>query len=388
VGRDLGDFDRVRFVADLKAMVQEASRTLGDIPYSHYTFMAIGPGGGGLEHLNSQVITFDGNRLRDPAEYRRTLSFISHEYFHHFNVKRIRPLALGPFDYDRENYTNLLWVSEGFTVYYEDLVLVRDGFHSREEYFGRLSQAIRNFEEIPGHRVQSAEGSSFDTWFGYFGHNEHQENTTISYYDKGLALAVFLDFRIRHETANHRSLDDVMRFLYRTYAKGLGRGFTDAEFRAACEQASGCDLSEIFEDYARTTRDLDYARYFAYAGLEIDTRPVEVPGGWLGADFVERGGRATVVRVDREGPAQEGGLSVEDEILAVAGVRCDAASLGALLRSRRPGDPVKILVARRGRTRELAVTLGLKTERSFKIQPKAAAGALEKAILASWLERH
>jgi predicted metalloprotease with PDZ domain len=316
------------------------------------------------------------------------MSFISHEYFHHFNVKRIRPLALGPFDYDRENYTNLLWVSEGFTVYYEDLVLVRDGFHSREAYFGRLTQAIRNFEEIPGHKVQSAEGSSFDTWFGYFNHNEHQENTTISYYDKGLALAVFLDFRIRHETANRKSLDDVMRLLYRTYAKGLGRGFTDAEFRDACEKTAGCALAEIFEDYARTTRDLDYARYFAYAGLDIDTTPVPLPGGFLGADVEERGGRATVVRAERDGPAQEGGLSIEDEILALDGVRCDAAALGRALGSRRPGDGVKLQVVRRGHTRELAVTLGRKTERSFRIKPKADAGKLEKAILESWLNKN
>ncbi len=127
-GRDLGKLDRVLFTADLKAMVKAATDLMGDIPYERYAFISIGPGGGGLEHLNSQLITFDAAKMADPVEYRRTLRFIAHEYFHHFNVKRIRPIALGPFDDDRENTTRMLWVSEGFTVYYEDLLLVRNGF--------------------------------------------------------------------------------------------------------------------------------------------------------------------------------------------------------------------------------------------------------------------
>ena len=132
-GRNLGKLDRARFTTDLKAMVKAAIELIGEIPYERYAFISIGPGGGGLEHLNSQLITFDAAKLADPVEYRRTLRFIAHEYFHNFNVKRIRPIALGPFDYDRENYTRMLWVSEGFTVYYEDLLLVRNGFTPREE---------------------------------------------------------------------------------------------------------------------------------------------------------------------------------------------------------------------------------------------------------------
>jgi predicted metalloprotease with PDZ domain len=272
-GRDLGSLDRPRFVADLAAMVKAAVDLFGDIPYRRYAFISIGPGGGGLEHLNSQLITFDASKMVDPAEYARTLRFIAHEYFHHFNVKRIRPVALGPFDYDRENYTRMLWVSEGFTVYYEDLLLLRNGFFTQEAYLERLGDGISSYENSPGRRFQSPAEASFDSWFGYFGRGEHLANTTVSPYDSGLVLALLLDFRIRHETRNRKSLDDVMRTLYRDFAKKKNRGFTDDEFRTVCEETAGVPLPEIFDHWVATTAEIDYPGYLAYAGLEVAEEP-------------------------------------------------------------------------------------------------------------------
>ena len=377
-GRDLGKLDRVRFTADLKAMVNAATNLMGDIPYERYAFISIGPGGGGLEHLNSQLITFDAAKMADPVEYRRTLRFIAHEYFHHFNVKRIRPIALGPFDDDRENYTRMMWVSEGFTVYYEDLLLVRNGFTTREEYLERLGQGLSAYESSPGRRFQSPADSSFDSWFGYFDRNEHLRNTTVSPYDSGLVLALLLDFRIRHETRNRRSLDDVMRTLYRTYAKEKGRGFTDDEFRRVCEGVAGVPLAEIFDRYVATTDEIDYERYLAYGGLEVADE-AGPGGGDLGADLEERNGKVVVTRVGIGSELPSRDRAQADEILAVDAVHGDVAQLRELLSGRRPGEVVKILVSRLRTVRELNVTLG--AEIRAELSPPASPGVHVPSVL-------
>jgi predicted metalloprotease with PDZ domain len=199
-------------------------------------------------------------------EFLSWMGFIAHEFFHLYNVKTIRPVALGPFDYDKENYTNLLWVSEGFTVYFENIILNRAGFMSDAEMLEALSGSITGYESIPGSRVQSANMSSFDTWINFFYHSDNSANTTISYYDKGCGLALLLDLKVRYETGNRKSLIDVMRTLYYKYYKDLGRGFTDDEFRKECEETAGCSLEEIFV-FASTTLKPDYNKYLDYAGL-------------------------------------------------------------------------------------------------------------------------
>ena len=319
-----------------------------------------------------------------PFEYRRTLRFIAHEYFHHFNVKRVRPVALGPFDYDRENYTTMLWVSEGVTVYYEDLLLVRNGFTPRAEYLERLGKGLSGYESSPGRRYQSPAESSFDSWFGYFDRSEHLRNTTVSPYDSGLVLALLLDFRIRHETGNRKSIDDVMRTLYGTFAKEKGRGFTDEEFRQVCESTAGVPLAEIFDRYVLTTDPIDYAKYLAYGGLEIEDDTAAGEGD-LGADLEERDGKVFVTRVGIGSGASLSGLSVNDEVLAVDAVHGDLARLRGLLSGRKTGETVKLLVARRGTVRERSLTLGPKTGRSFRLRRVPKPTPLQSTIYESWL---
>jgi predicted metalloprotease with PDZ domain len=281
----------------------------------------------------------------------------------------------------------MLWVSEGISVYYQSLILVRAGFLNREEYFERVGRFIRGFEDRPGRRLQSAAEASFDTWMKFFSRDENSTNTTISYYDKGAALGLLLDLKIRHESENRMSLDDVMRALYRTYYRDEQRGFTDSEFREECERAAGCALPEIFDVYVDTTADIDYPKYFAYAGLEIDVKPKEQAGAYLGATVEEQGGRLRVASVEWDSPAQEGGLSAFDEIIALDGRRADARMLERTLAARRPGDSLRILVSRRGRVRELDVVLGKKSRRSFDIRPVADPDSLQSAILEDWLRR-
>jgi len=379
-GVNLGALDRAKFTADLKRMVESAVALIGEIPYRHYTFLAIGPGGGGLEHLNSTALTFNAAGLTSPAGYKRWLSFVSHEYFHHYNVKRIRPIALGPFDYDRENYTNLLWVSEGISVYYEDVILNRAGLLSRDEVLERFQSSIARFENGSGHLFQSATESSFDTWMKFFSRGGNTANTTISYYEKGAALGMLLDFKIRNETKNRKSLDDVMRTLYRKFYKEKKRGFTDQEFREVCESETGGSLSEIFE-YASTVKEIDYPRYFAYVGLDIDVQPRELAGAWFGAAAQDQSGNLMILNVEMDSPALQAGLSVQDEIIALDGTRVTSRTMSEMLNSRKAGDKVRVLISRRNAIREVEVVLGKKTERSFRIKPLANPNPLQAAIL-------
>jgi len=383
---DLGTADRAKFTGDLKKIVEAAAALMGELPYRHYTFLIIGPGGGGLEHLNSTAVTLSPASLANPQAYKGWLSFIAHEYFHLFNVKAIRPIALGPFDYDRENYTNMLWVSEGLTVYYEFILLNRAGLMTRDEVLERFGSTIATYENAPGRRHQPATASSFDTWINFFSRGEHSANTTISYYDIGAGLGLLLDLEIREASKGRSSLDDVMRTLYGTYYKEKKRGFTDREFREACERAAGAPLGEIFDVYAATVKEWDYARYLGHSGLTIDLEPRPASGPWFGASTQDQNGSPVVSSVESDSPASLAGLSAQDEILALDGERVTQRALSGTIGSHKPGDKVKVLYARRGAVHEAEVTLGKKAERSFRITPKADPTPGQKAFLDAWLK--
>jgi predicted metalloprotease with PDZ domain len=264
-----GKLDHDKLVSILKHMVETAVSIVEEIPYKHYTFIMMGLGMGGLEHSNSMAVYTRIPNLDDPNNYKGWLSFITHEFFHLYNVKAIRPIALGPFDYDKENPTKMLWFSEGGTVYYQYIILNRAGFMKRDEVLERLSKSIDSYESSPGNKTMSVAKVSYDAWtMPFFGNDD-----TISYYDKGAGLCMLLDLKIRHETKNQKSLDDVMQALYKKYYKQLKRGFTDEEFTTECEEIAGCSLDEFFE-YVYTTKTIDYAKYLGYAGLEFE-RPVD-----------------------------------------------------------------------------------------------------------------
>jgi len=387
--------DRAKIATDLQKIVTTATELIGDIPYKHYTFLLMGSAAGGVEHLTSAAMYFDGNSLTTPDGYRRWLSFAAHEYFHTFNVKRIRPIALGPFDYDHENYTTMLWVSEGFTSYYMDLIVRRAGLMTAEQYYKTLTDNIATYENNSGHLFQSAAESSIDTWH----QGDNSANTTISYYNKGKAIGALLDFKIRSETKNQKSLDDVMRTLYKEYFQEKKRGFKDEEFREVCERIAGVPLPEIFDVYVATTKDVDYPRYFNLAGLKIDTELRAQPGAYLGADFGGGGGRAAapgatgrggaaasntshvISRIEYDSPAAKAGLSAQDEILGIDGTPLGTRSVDELLRSRKPGEKIKLLIGHHNDIREVEVVLGSKMQRTFKIEPVDNPTPLQAAIL-------
>jgi predicted metalloprotease with PDZ domain len=198
------------------------------------------------------------------------MTFLTHEYFHHYNIKRIRPLELGPFDYDKENRTNLLWVSEGLSVYYQYIIARRAGVIDEDMILGNFSSNITNYENHPGKRYQSLVQASYNTWSdGPNGNIGKDPNKAISYYEKGPIVGLLLDLAIRSSTHNQRSLDDVMYQLYWTYYKRLQRGFTDAELQEACENIAGTSLMEVFE-YVYTTKEIEYTTYLEKGGLQLE----------------------------------------------------------------------------------------------------------------------
>jgi predicted metalloprotease with PDZ domain len=401
------EVSRSKMLADLQKMVEAATRMMGDVPYRHYTFLMMGRGNGGIEHLNSASIQFAGDRLNTDAEYLRWLSYVCHEYFHNFNVKRIRPIALGPFDYDQENLTHMLWVSEGLSVYYQDLLLVRAGLMTKEQYLSKMAGAIGAFENSSGRHYQSATESSWNTWNTGSGVGGDR-NTTISYYNNGAMLGAMLDLKIRESSGNRKSLDDVMRGLYRKYYLENKRGFTDAEFRAECESAAGSGLPEVFS-YAATTREVDYAKYFAMAGLKLEWAPGEAKGAYLGLDTdtqeippaempvpAGRGGgrggrggapatRLVVTDAAAGSPAGAAGVKAGDIVVQVNGGPATAVALSGALLAGKAGDKMRLRISRGGAEQDVEATLGANVVRSYKLEPVAAASGAQVTILKDWL---
>jgi len=386
IGYKLGIADPVAFMKDLKPVIEAGVNIIGEVPYKHYTFLGIGPGMGGIEHLNSVGMGFNGSGYGTREGKLRTLSFLAHEYFHNYNVKRIRPIALGPFDYDKPNLTNMLWVSEGFTSYYELLMLRRSKTMTDEELYRDIGSTFASYENKTGRLFQSATQSSFESWDqGPFGGRGQGIVKTISYYDKGAALGVLLDFAIRHESKNRKFLDSVMRTLYQVYYKTMKRGWTDAEFQAECETAAGASLAEVFS-YASTTADIDYAKYLGYAGLEIEP-PQNLPEPYLGAIVeTDKDGRLLVIATEPDSPARRIGLRTGDVLKSLNGAAVSAAeAFNAAVAAAKPGDKAKIGLEREGAVQEIEVTLDNKPKKTWTIRPIANPDPLQKAILSSWL---
>lgn len=265
------DLDLDRYAEEMGAIVTAASELMGHVPYDRYAFIWMGRGGGGLEHINSQAcFTDEGLYSPERDAHQRWLRFAAHEYYHLYNVKCIRPFELGPFDYDQENYTDQLWVSEGLTCYYEGALLQRAGLCTPQELMDHWGSFIRTLEKTPGREVQPLWASSYDIWLNFFPSDANSNEVLVSYYVKGPVVGAMMDLAIRDATDNRRSLDDLMRLLYNRYYLEQGRGFTTDEFwETATEVAEGNPLQDI-RDYVFTLKPIDYDRHLGAAGLRLN----------------------------------------------------------------------------------------------------------------------
>jgi predicted metalloprotease with PDZ domain len=380
------DYNERKLSADYQKICEAAASVVGEHPGPNYTFIVhhTSPGGGGLEHLNSTSLQPGRNPYATETEYRGFLTLVAHEYFHLWNVKRIRPFALGPFDYENENYTRMLWEAEGFTSFYEDYLVRRAGFTTPEQYLGILAGDIGSIENQSGNRVQSVAEASFDAWIKYYRPNENSRNSTVSYYTKGAVLASLLNLAILDGSDGARSLDDVLRFLYQEYYKKQQRGFTDEEFKQALEQAAGHNFDAFFAKYVNGTEPIDYAPFFAPVGIRLSTTPASPADGFLGATTAPTGGKATVTSVRRDGPAWTDGLNVGDEIIALDSIRV-LDDPNRLLASRKPNDVVRVLINRAGILRELPIRLADNPLITYKLEPLANLNERQKRLYVQWL---
>jgi predicted metalloprotease with PDZ domain len=386
IGYKLGDFDHEKFISDLKKIVEASIKIIGNIPYKHYTFIAIGPGAGGIEHLNNTTFSFNGTGFNKRESYIRTLHFLAHEYFHHYNVKRIRPFELGPFDYDNGSRTKSLWFSEGLSVYYEYMVVRRAGISTDEELFNAFRNNIKSFEGKPGRLFQTLEQASFETWSdGPFGRTGDEVNKTISYYDKGPVVGLLLDFKIRGATQNKKSLDDVMRLLYKVYYQKKKRGFTAQEMQQAFESVAGMSLAPEFE-YITTTKEIEYTKYLSRAGLLIDTAAIELPGAWLGFTTREKNDSLLIATVDWESPAWNAGIRTKQVINTINGKKASTQLLNETIDRAKEGDKFDIWIFSNNIVIPLHIIFGKKLQKDFKIGPALSPTPLQKQILQSWLK--
>lgn len=266
---DAGKWDGQRAAQDIERIVRETHRFWGFLPFKRYVFLNVfRQGGGGLEHKNSTLLTSNSSRLVTPQGYLAWLAFVCHEYFHAFNVKRLRPIELGPFDYENPPRTSGLWISEGLTTYYGQLLVPRAGLSRPQDFLSWLSSQIEQLQNTPGRLVQTLEQSSLEVWSTpTSGLAQSNSATTVSYYLKGPIVGFLLDAKIRRATGDKKSLDDVMRLAYRRYARE--RGFTAEQFRATAEEVARVDLKEWFRKSISSTEELDYAEALDWYGLRF-----------------------------------------------------------------------------------------------------------------------
>ncbi|HVD91623.1 MAG TPA: PDZ domain-containing protein [Vicinamibacterales bacterium] len=384
---EAGVFDGARAAHDLERIVQTDEQLWGSLPYDKYVFFNLLTGAsGGLEHRNSVMMMASRWAMGSRARYLNWLSLASHEYFHLWNVKRLRPIELGPFDYEHEVYPRSLWISEGLTDYYGDLQVRRAGLSSPGEYLSQLSDAIKALQSTPGRLTQTAEMASFDAWIKQYRPDENSLNSSISYYTKGNVLGWLLDARIRAATHDAKSLDDVMRLAFGRYAGA--RGFTPEEFRQVAAEVGGAALGAWFTQALDSTDELDYSQALDWFGLEFAAVPPPPdPPGWLGARVKVDAGRLVVENVPRGTPALDAGVNPGDELIAIDDFRVapEKEKLDERLQSYKPGQHVTLLVARLEALKRLNVTLGQEPADRWTLSVKSDRTPEQQAHLMNWL---
>ena len=352
------DADLQKLIGDIREIVRVQSELFGDIPFKRYVFLYhLVPFriSHGVEHKNSTSIVRGPVDFSSPEFYFGLLGFTSHEFFHVWNVERIRPAAIYYPDYSRENYTTGMWFYEGVTSYYDMLTLCRAGLISRYAFYNDLQRVINGFEKSPGRKLNSPAMTSWDSWGR---EQDPPPNTTVSFYRSGQLLGLLLDLEIRGRTANAQSLDAVMRYLYRNYAQ-KDIGVPEDGIQQAIEAVAGSSFEAFFRDFVYGTEDIDYNAFLPHAGLElVEDVDSGTPAAYLGIRLSGDSRESLIANVFPASPALEAGLAVGDVLLALDGQRAHADNLDRLLQPYHPGDKITLTVFRREELRRFEVLLG------------------------------
>lgn len=376
-----GDYDAGKLVAALEKITRAETEWMNDRPFDSYLFIyhfPRGPAGGGMEHAYSTAISMPADSLKEIIRFE---SVSAHEFFHLWNVKRIRPQTLEPVDYSRENYTRALWFSEGVTSTVADLALLKAGLLAPQQYFDRVAGGITGLEARPAHLTQSAEESSLDTWLDKYP-SYREPDRSISYYNKGELLGILLDLKILEDSRGRYSLRNLFQAMNRDYAK-QGKFFDDpAGVRAEAEKLTHTDLHDFFDRYVAGLDELPYQQLFATAGLDLEQRPQTVgdPGFTTSSNF---SGPVVIDHVYGSS-ATAAGLREGQDILAIDG-KPISRGVGRLLAQLKPGSQLGLTVLEDGARKDVEIAVGSRQVTSYSLRPSASATQEQLARRAAWL---
>jgi len=379
-----GNFDPTCAIADIAKIIQVEAQMFGGLPYDRYLFLLhlTNQGYGGLEHKNCCSLIYSRFGFRSRDKYDRFMQLVAHEFFHLWNIKRIRPKGLEVFDYDRENYTPSLWFSEGTTSYYDLLIPLRAGIYNAKSFLQELSKEITRFQTTPGRLVQPLSESSFDAWIKLYRPDANSGNSQMSYYLKGEMVSLLLDLLIRDRHQNQRSLNDVMLYMWQQFGSEIG--FTPAQLQFAISQVAEIDLSDFFRRYIDGIEELPFNEYLEPFGLQLTAEHDEEP--FLGVKVNTESGRELIKFVEFASPAQVAGIDAGDELLAIDGIRVTPNGLSDRLKDYKPNDTIQVTVFHQDELRNYHVTLNTPNSSKYQVRLVDKPSHSQQKNFAGWLD--
>lgn len=382
-----GNLEATRVIEDIQKIIEVEASLYEGLPYREYLFILhlSSSGYGGLEHENCCSLNYPRFGFRAPEKYNRFMQLVAHEFFHLWNVKRIRPQTLENFDYSHENYTDCLWFAEGVTSYYDLLIPLYGGIYDAKTFLKSLSKDISKYLSIPGRYVQSLSESSFDAWIKLYRRDANSDNSQISYYLKGSLVSLLLDLLIRSRHQNQRSLDDVMRLMWQRFGQEE-IGYTSQQLQEVIESVAGTDLSNFFRLYIDGTVELPLSEYLHWFGLKIKPLSDSESVPDLGIQLEPDPQKAIIRFVRQDSPAALAGISPGDELLAINQLRVQSQELNERIKDYQPGDMIKVTLFHQEQLRTVTLELASPQPSGYEIVPIKELSNQQRQNYLGWLK--
>lgn len=379
------NYDKQKLIKDFTTIIKKNYEFWGSVPYKHYTFIVhcTPQSGGGTEHINSTVVGIKPTAFDTEAGYESFLRLISHEFFHTWNVKQLKPKGLTPYNFTKENYTSELWIAEGGTSYYDGLMLVRTGQMSVDEFFKEITRGADDERRRPGNKIQSVAESSFDAWVKFWKRSANSYNSESDYYAKGSYVSIVLDMEIRNASKNKHSLDDVFRYMYKKFPLDE-KGYTNNDFRKACEKFADKKLKQFFDDYVYGVKPIEWEKYLLYAGL-ILTHSDSVVTPVVGLICSKNENKVIIQEVLSGSSAEKAGLLTGDEIIACDGNRLSYEEIEKRIRELKTGDKITFSIFRNNKLSDYILSLEEIKISNYQLVKVESPTSLQKKIYESWL---
>jgi predicted metalloprotease with PDZ domain len=379
-----GNFDPQIAIADIKKIIEVEAKIFGGLPYEQYIFLLhLSPsGGGGLEHKNCCSLLYPRFGFQGSEKHNRFMQLVAHEFFHLWNVKRIRPAALEKFDYEGENYTPSLWFSEGTTSYYDLIIPRRAEIYDEQEFLAELSKEITRYLTTPGRLVQPLSESSFDAWVKLYRPDANSSNSQMSYYLKGEMVTLLLDLLIRDRTDGAKSFDDVLVAMWEQFGKAE-IGFTETQLKQIIESVAGEDLTGFYDRYIHGIEELPFNDYLYPFGLELQSGEATTP--YLGINVKHENGRELIKSVAANSPAQLAGIDPGDELLAIDGFKVTAEKLTDRLKFYQPGQQIDLTIFHADRLITIAIILAAPQPQQYQLQALVDTIDRQRQLFKDWV---